>query len=119
MTTRTSIAALVVGLALVAPACGDDGRDVPPEAKAFCAEMDELGGDRGNGYDGSDQQVADVETLLEVAPEAVRADLEQYRDALVARQAAGADPAAADPAVDVAEVQAHIDAVEDYGSSTC
>lgn len=119
MTVRRTLTALAVALVLVTSACGDDGRDVPAEAKAFCDEMDRVGGGQPQGYAGSAEHIADIEALVEVAPDDVRDELERYRDALTAQQAHGVDPATADAAPDPDAVQADIDAVQEYADTTC
>ena len=136
------LSSLLVVVALALGACGDDDPDAAPDdpptttttatttgateptpgdagdAEAFCAEMARLDVETPESYVGSDEHVADVEALIEVAPDAVRPAVERYRDFLASGQVTD-DPDTKQADGWPADVQADIAEIQDFRTSAC
>ena len=110
--------ALLLPLALTLAACGGDDASstdeaagavtstIPPEtvadtspaastpadASAYCERIASLEGDRPEAYVGSAEQEADIESLIEVAPDVVMAPLQTFAGFLASGAIVADDP---------------------------
>jgi hypothetical protein len=136
---RLTLVASLVVLALALGACGDDGSDAAPDdppgssttteatgpaptdavaTEAFCAEMERLDVETPESYVGSEEHVADVEALADVAPAEVRPAVERYRDFL-ASGAITDDPRSNETDRWPPAVQADIAEIQDFRTTAC
>lgn len=97
-----------------------DGVSIVEGISAFCGTYAALQGEQPESYVGSDEHVADISEVLDVAPESVVADLGIFRDYL----SSGAVDAANDPESTTAEnwppeVQTAITNAQSFAAENC
>jgi hypothetical protein len=128
---------LVLGLAvvLVGEGCSDGSDDssggtststtsttvavaTEEEIEAFCGEMERLDVATSEAYVGSEEHLADVESLLAVAPDEIRPAVERFRDFVGSGQITD-EPDSKDLESWPAEVQDAVAAIRDFQDVSC
>lgn len=88
------------------------------DGEAFCAEMARVDVEQPEAYVGSEDHLADIEGLVEVAPEEIRPEVERYRDFLASGQITD-DPDTKQTDSWPEDVQADITAIADFRLAAC
>ncbi|MFP5375515.1 MAG: hypothetical protein ACLGIO_01870, partial [Acidimicrobiia bacterium] len=129
---RRTVAAAVVGMALLAAGCGDGqagGEQAGPTAAPtstttaagsgrFCAVLAATDGEVEESYLGSPEHLAELDRMVAAAPDDVRPDVEAFRDHVV-ELVDPAVPGSADMARYPEPVRAAIGRIQAYRDAHC
>lgn len=88
------------------------------EVAAFCAEMERLDVATSEAYVGSEEHLADVESLLAVAPDEIRPAVERFRDFVGSGQITD-EPDSKDLESWPTEVQDDVESIRTYQETSC
>lgn len=129
---RTALRGALLGVVLLAAACGEDGGEGPqatgttvttaPAAGSgqdrFCDLLAQTDGEVAESYLGSAEHLVALDGLVAAAPAGVLPDVEAYRDH-VRTSVRPADPGSADVAGWPAPVNAAIGRIQEHRSAHC